>query len=109
MSVLIKGVEKPKWCSACVCNAMHYCQALKRDVSEYLMTNQFPDDCPLNESIDFTNRETNLLLALLLTERSRLKDAYGSGSVLASLALTQTLNELDAVVGKLSPPSQEDE
>ncbi len=49
MSIIIKGVKMPKWCSACVCNSLHYCQILGRDVSGYLMTNKFPDDCPLVE------------------------------------------------------------
>lgn len=49
MGIYLKGVSKPQWCSACVCNAMHYCQALGRDVADYLMTDKFPDDCPLLE------------------------------------------------------------
>lgn len=45
--ILIRGMEIPQWCSACACNSMHYCQVLKRDVSEFLMTNKFPENCPL--------------------------------------------------------------
>ena len=112
MSVIIKNMDLPKSCDVCdfVCtndslptdHPHHsYCgfPGIGEYVTDYIGCRH--PDCPLSESVDFTDRETNLLLALLLTERTRLKDAYQSGSVLASLALTQTLNELDAVVKKL--------
>lgn len=47
--LIIRGMEMPQWCSDCVCNSMHYCNALKRDVSDFLMTNKFPEECPLIE------------------------------------------------------------